>query len=145
MEIGDGTYIGPRCTIEVTTNPPAEVRIGAHTWMSHDCHLTSFSRVTIGSKVLIGEFVSIRDTMHRYAHPDQPIREQGDLIGAITIEDDVWIGRGTMILGRPEGVIIGRGSIIGANSVVSKSVAAYTINAGAPARQIGERIHSEGQ
>lgn len=51
----------------------------------------------------------------------------------IVIEDDVWVGGGSIIL---PGVTIGQGSIIGAGSVVTKDVPSYTIVAGNPAQFI---------
>ena len=55
---------------------------------------------------------------------------------AITIEDDVWIGVESVIL---KGVTIGRGAIVAAGSVVTKSVGAYEIWGGIPAKKIGMR------
>ena len=58
----------------------------------------------------------------------------------VIIEDDVWIGTGTIIL---KGVTIGRGSVIGAGSVVTKSTKPYSINAGNPCRFIKMRFTDE--
>lgn len=55
------------------------------------------------------------------------------------IEDDVWVGYGTIIMG---GVKIGMGSIIAAGSVVTKDVDPYSIYAGCPAKKIKERFAS---
>jgi len=60
--------------------------------------------------------------------------------GDVVIGNDVWIGRGAKILG---GVSIGDGAVIAAFSVVSKSVAPYTIVAGVPARVIRRRFAPE--
>jgi acetyltransferase-like isoleucine patch superfamily enzyme len=49
----------------------------------------------------------------------------------VIIEDDVWVGTWAVIL---HGATIGRGSILGAGAVVTKSVPAYAIVGGAPAR-----------
>jgi virginiamycin A acetyltransferase len=57
----------------------------------------------------------------------------------LQIEHDVWIGSGAVLLG---GIILGTGSVIAAGSVVTKSVAPYTIVAGNPARPIRERFPS---
>jgi acetyltransferase-like isoleucine patch superfamily enzyme len=53
--------------------------------------------------------------------------------GSITLEPDVWIGTGSVIL--PD-VTIGEGAVVGANSVVTKSVSAYTVVGGVPAKKI---------
>ena len=58
----------------------------------------------------------------------------------VIIENDVWDGTRAIIL---HGVTIGRGSVIGAGSVVTKSVPEFTIVAGAPARAIRDRFTPE--
>ncbi len=58
----------------------------------------------------------------------------------VQIGSDVWIGARVIIR---DGVTVGDGAIIGAGSVVTKDVKPYTINAGAPAREIGRRFSEE--
>lgn len=60
--------------------------------------------------------------------------------GDVVIENDVWIGRDAVIL---SGVRIGNGAVIGARSVVTKNVAAYTVVAGNPAKVIRERFTAD--
>ncbi len=55
-------------------------------------------------------------------------------IGLVTIGDDVFIGAGAIVM---PGVTVGKGSIVGAHSVVTKDVPAYSVVAGNPARIIG--------
>ena len=64
-------------------------------------------------------------------------REAGSK-GDIVVEDDVWIGENSLIL---SGVTIGRGSIVAAGSVVTKSIPPYTIWGGVPARFIKNRFN----
>ena len=61
------------------------------------------------------------------------------VIGKIIIEKNVWIGRGVIIEGNPEGLIIGENSIIGANSYLKKSIPKNTIYAGNPATFLKKR------
>jgi acetyltransferase-like isoleucine patch superfamily enzyme len=61
--------------------------------------------------------------------------------GDIVIENDIWIGRQSVIL---SGVTIHTGAVIGCNSVVSRNVPPYTVVAGNPAREIKKRF-SENQ
>ncbi len=139
FSFGDDVYIGSRCTFEIGVNPTARVSIGSYTWISRDCHICSSYRIDIGSHVLIGEFVSIRDSTHDYRDRTLAIREQSDILGQVCIEDNVWVGRGCLIQGKPGGVIIGRGSIIAANSVVSQTIPPFQIWGGSPARFIKSR------
>ncbi len=58
----------------------------------------------------------------------------------IVIEDDVWLGVNSIIL---SGVVIKKGAIVGAGSVVTKSVEPYSIVAGNPAQLIKQRFTDE--
>jgi len=54
----------------------------------------------------------------------------------VIIEDDVWLGANVCV---NKGVIIRKGSIVGANAVVTRDTETYSINAGVPAKKIGMR------
>lgn len=69
-----------------------------------------------------------------------PIREQGVTREGIIIEDDCWLGSGVKVL---DGVTIGKGCVIGANSVVTKDIPPYSVAVGAPARVIKKRGEKE--
>jgi len=144
VEIGNGVTLGDRTVLEVMINPKAILKIGDGTWLSHDCHINCTASVDIGAHVLVGEFVSIRDGMHEYSDRNVLTKCQGDRTGSISIRNDVWIGRGCLIQGRPEGIELGRGCVIAANSVVACSIPEYEVWGGSPARFIkhrGERAH----
>ena len=61
-------------------------------------------------------------------------------MGQVQIKDKVWIGFNVIIL---KGITIGEGAVIGAGSIVTKDVPAYTIVAGNPARIIRELLENE--
>jgi acetyltransferase-like isoleucine patch superfamily enzyme len=143
IEIGMNSRIEDRSILEISINPPARLQIGNDTWVSHDCHICAARSISIGNDVLVGEFASIRDSSHSHTDISMPIKSQPDRPGTIQIEDGVWIGRGSIIIGKPEGVIIGMGAIVGANSVVLKSIPAMEIWGGVPARFIKIRTTSE--
>ncbi len=100
------------------------------------------SKIVIGSKVMFGPEVSIHGGNHattilgRYMVDvrENEKRFEDDL--GVVIEDDVWVGTRAIIL---NGVTIGRGAIVGAGAVVTKSVPPYAIVGGNPARVIKYR------
>lgn len=123
------------------------VRVGLY---SYGC----FDRWRIPGPVEIGRYCSFGNTVRAVDanHPIDGITTHpliyeasfgvipADRIDAATlvIEDDVWIGHGTIIL--PGCKFIGRGSIIGAGSIVTKDVSRYTLAAGNPARPLRQRF-----
>lgn len=113
------------------------VRIGDNSSFGDNGHLTCINSVTIGNGVRIGRKVFICDNSHgRCTRPelDMPanVRDMYSK-GPIVIEDDVWIGEMVCIL---PNVKIGKGSIIGANAVVTKDIPAYALAGGNPAKVI---------
>ena len=99
--------------------------------------IASRSRIVIGSHVVLRPEVTIRGDNHRTdlvgrfmtGVRDEEKRPEDD--GGVVIEDDVWVGTRAVIL---SGVKIGRGAVVGAGAVVTKSVPPYGIVAGNPAR-----------
>lgn len=102
--------------------------------------------IIIGSYVAIASGVFIRAANHEYADIEKPFILQGHLAkkiksaegeeASIIIEDDVWIAANCIIL---TGTKIGKGSIIGAGSLVTGNIPPYSIVTNVPARVIGSR------
>lgn len=139
LEIGDGVFLEGDAKLVIGLALTGRVALAAGTWISRGFHLVCCRNIDIGENVLVGEYVSLRDSTHRYENRDLPISAQGDIYGSIRIEDGAWIGRGGFIQGKPEGTVIGKGAIVGANSVVVKSIPAMEIWGGVPARFIKKR------
>ncbi len=91
---------------------------------------STFAKLSIGNNVMIGPNVSIQTGNHDYSQIGRYMidvkldEEKKDCFGDVIIEDDVWIGTNVIIL---KGVKIGRGSVIHAGNVVTKSVKPYTL------------------
>ncbi len=128
--LGDYCRLGKDVFFETEGN--AQIKLGNNVRINTGCFIVAHSNIEIGNDCLIGEYSSIRDADHGVAKQAltrcQPHRAE-----AIVIEDNVWIGRGAVIL---KGVRIGVGSVVAANSVVTHNVAPHTIVAGSPARLI---------
>ena len=104
------------------------------------------AELTIGKKVLFGPKPTIITGDHRFDIVgkyiiDIPDNEKtADLDAPVIIEDDCWIGANVTIL---KGVTIGRGSVIAAGAVVTKSCEPYSVIGGVPARLIKKRFTQE--
>lgn len=107
------------------------IEVGEWFYANHGLVILDCAKVKIGDCVLIGPNCGI----YTAAHPlDAETRNTGlEYALPITIEDNVWIGGGVQIM---PGVTIGKNSVIGAGSVVTKSVPADCVAAGNPARVI---------
>lgn len=110
-----------------------KIRIGDHTSIHLYFHCGAAESVRIGRNVLIAGRVYISDHDHVFDHPDLPPGRAGLKTAPVVIEDEVWIGEGAVIL---KGVTVGKRAVIGANAVVTKDVAPYTVVGGIPARVI---------
>lgn len=102
-------------------------------------HIAAGEKVVIGDNVLIASRVFISDLNHgSYSGDghDNPLSIPNDRplsTKPVVINDNVWIGEGVCVL---PGVTIGKGSIIGAMSVVTKSIPDFCIAVGNPAKVV---------
>jgi acetyltransferase-like isoleucine patch superfamily enzyme len=115
---------------------PDRLVIGNDVGISDGCQLNAGGQIEIGDGVLIGPCALIWSQNHGYEERDLPIREQGYKWNKVTIEDDVWIGAGAIIL---PGVCLSRGTVVAAGAVVTRSTECYSIVAGVPAKPLGVR------
>jgi acetyltransferase-like isoleucine patch superfamily enzyme len=135
MTLGNGVRILRDSVLE--TAGDGEILIGANTWIHPRCQLNAYRW-----PIVIGDNVDIAPScaLYSYDHGTQanrPIREQPlTSKGPIIIEDGVWLGFGVIVL---SGVKIGRGTAVGAGSIVTNDLPPYCIAAGVPARKIRER------
>lgn len=132
--LGDFARVGKRCVFQ--GDPDAPIRVGPKVTINDGCFLTALYGIEIGENTSIGEYTSIRDYNHAFDSSNKPIKQQGYTGAPIHIGCDVWIGRGCIIL---PGVSIGRGAVVGANSVVTKSLPAFSISVGVPAKVVRTR------
>jgi acetyltransferase-like isoleucine patch superfamily enzyme/glycosyltransferase involved in cell wall biosynthesis len=100
------------------------------------CYLGAYGGITIGKDVMMGPRVSLFAENHNFDKLDVSMREQGCTKREIIVEDDCWLGSGSIILA---GVKIGKGSVVAAGAVVTSNIPEYSIAAGNPARVIRSR------
>lgn len=145
LHLTSGDGINPICRSQLAclhlSSPKAEIIIGDDVGMSSPC-IWAAERITIGNRVNIGGNCMILDTdthqLDYLARRGERAADKDDITTTIqtapvTIEDDVWIGANCQIL---KGVTIGARTVIGAGSVVTRSIPADCIAAGNPCKVI---------
>jgi acetyltransferase-like isoleucine patch superfamily enzyme len=117
--------------------PGPTIRIGDRVFIGFGCEFNVRRGMTIGADCLIASGCKFVDHDHATARRDVPMNAQADGAEAeIILERDVWLGATVIVL---KGVRIGEGAIVAAGAIVTKTIGAYEIWAGVPARKIGER------
>ena len=114
------------------------ISLGSGTTLGNNCVVACVEKVQIGNNVMVAGYCYIVDQDHEFSTPDVPIAKQGVRAAPVIVDDDVWIGSHAVVL---RGVHIGRGAVVGANSVVTSDVPAYSVVAGSPARVIRARTY----
>lgn len=105
--------------------------IGDGTFINHDAYFMDGGSISIGRNCFIGPHCGLYTANHPLLAKE---RNQGyELALPIVIEDNVWIGGDVTILA---GVTIGKGSVIGAKSLVNKDIPAHVVAVGNPCRVI---------
>jgi acetyltransferase-like isoleucine patch superfamily enzyme len=153
--IGDNVRISG--DVDIRNRENGKLIIGNDVTIENDCRFVAAreGRISIGEQTVIGAFAvfngggdivigrkcifAVRASINANEHlmaRGGCIKDQGFRHASVIIEDDCWIGANVAI---NKGVAIARGSVVGANAVVTKSTDPYSINVGIPARKIGER------
>lgn len=116
--IGEGLYIGKNSSI------------------GPNGFIGCSGKITIGNNVMIGPKVSMFAENHNFSDTDIDIKGQGVNNKGIVIEDNCWIGSNVVIL---DGVTIGSGSVIGADTLVTKNIPKNSIVYDIRRKKIGSR------
>lgn len=142
IDIADNVTFGVDLVIEVYDRYQEQrfapvVKIGSCVNIGDSSHLSCINGIYIDNNVRMGRKVFITDNAHgafdREALDIRPNIRSLTSKGPVVIGENVWIGEMVCIM---PGVTIGRGSIVGANAVVTHDVPPYSLVAGNPARVI---------
>ncbi|KAI8303535.1 hypothetical protein K4K59_013231 [Colletotrichum sp. SAR11_240] len=126
-KLGAGTFVEAPFIVDYGCN----VIFGKNCFANFNMTILDVSLVTIGDRVQFGPNVSIYTAGH-----DTSVLSRIKFVEyglPVTIEDDCWIGGGVTIM---PGVTIGRGTTVGSGAVVTKSLPAYSVAVGSPAKVI---------
>lgn len=140
---GTKIVIGPNVVIDsfVKIKPAGgsgDVYIGEGSVINSGCVFYTGNGINIGASVLVAANCVLAPVNHEYQNKDTPIIHQRfrPSKGGIVIEDDVWVGAGSVIL---DGSFLRTGCVIGAMSLVRDEVAAYSLQGGNPLMSLGWR------
>jgi acetyltransferase-like isoleucine patch superfamily enzyme len=121
----------------VETGDGGSITIGARSRLNTGAQIYAYKApIHIGRDVGLGANSMFYSYDHSFGrgllYSKQPLKTKGPII----IEDEVWIGAGSIVL---SGVCIGKGAVVAAGSIVTKDVPAEAIAAGSPARVLRYR------
>lgn len=141
INVSKGFTTGVGCRIEAyPENNQTTLSFGENFQMNDYVHITAKEKVQIGNNVLFASKIYVSDCSHgsyagnEYDSDPTSIPHERKLHSKpVIIEDNVWLGEFVSVL---PGVTIGKGTIVGANSVVSKSLPPNVIAVGTPAKPI---------
>jgi maltose O-acetyltransferase len=127
--IGEGTFIRPPFYCDYGDG----IRIGARTFVNFNCTMLDGAPISVGDECLIASGVQLITA----THPIDPVvrRAASEQALPVTIEDGVWLAAGAIVC---PGVSIGENTVVGAGSIVTRSLPAGVVAYGNPARVIRE-------
>lgn len=128
FELGDNSNIEDFCCVN---NGVGDVIIGNESHIGIGNMLTG--PLTIGNNVIFAQNISMSGLNHGYEDVNIPIHKQKVTFAVITVEDECWIGSNAVLTA---GITVGKHSIVGAGSVVTKNVPPFSVVVGNPARVI---------
>jgi acetyltransferase-like isoleucine patch superfamily enzyme len=136
IALGSRVFVGAGAWLQALDHPEGgdgvAIRIGDDCGFAGGTVLSSVKSVTIGNHVSFARGCYIADHTHAYSDWETAVDTQGLTdIRAVTIEDGVWLGENVVVL---PGVRIGKGTVVGANSVVNVDLPDYCVALGVPAR-----------
>ncbi len=137
IKLGNSVLVGKDTWLNVISNPGPEARIviDDNVGIGGRCQISAKNLIHLEQDVIVAASVLIMDHNHAYEDVDVPIRDQGVTAGGtIRIEQGSWIGQGAAIVCNEGELVIGRNTVIGANSLVTRSVPPNSVFVGNPGR-----------
>jgi maltose O-acetyltransferase len=134
VSIGDGCWIHPGVTFWTHDYGPGrgQITIGRAVTMLRNVTFNSWESITVGDDTAFGDGCYVQDNDHG-TELGTPIMKQPTHGAPITIGSDVWFGARAIVL---KGVKVGDGTVVGAGSVVVKSLPSSIVAVGAPCRSV---------
>lgn len=143
IDFGEGLTTGINCRFDCFSGKNTSLKklvFGYNVQLNDYVHIVAMDSVKIGNNVLMASHIFISDNSHgsykcddNDSNPNIPPIQREYVTAPVSIGDNTWIGEGVVIM---PGVAIGRGCVIGAHSIVNKSIPDYTVAVGSPAKVV---------
>lgn len=133
LEIGRWVHIGDGNSLRCHEG---SLRIGDKVVFGNDSTVNCYLDIEIGASTLVADWVYVVDFDHRTDDVHRPIKDQGIVKGPVRIGPGSWIGTKATVL---RGSRVGRGCVLGANTVVRGEIPDYAVAVGSPARVVRDR------
>jgi acetyltransferase-like isoleucine patch superfamily enzyme len=133
MELGRWVWIGAGNALRCHEG---FFRVGDKVVFGGSNTINGYLDIDVGDDCIFADRIYVTDFDHVYADPGVPIRRQGIVKSPVRIEDDCWIGEKATIL---RGVTVGRGSVVGSQTVVTRDVPPMSVVVGNPGRVVKRR------
>lgn len=152
VDYGRRLTTGVGCRIEafrMDDSMHKRIEFGTDVQINDYVHISAIDKVEIGNNVLIASHVYISDNSHGYydggncdSSPHTPPKDRAYKVAPVKIGNNVWLGEGVIVM---PGVEIGSGCVIGAHSIVNKSIPSNSIAVGSPAKIIKKYSQQTGK
>ena len=113
------------------TGPDATIAIGDGSVFTYDVIIQCSTTIDVGKRCIFGQASLVVDGNHRFRDLDRPLLEQGYDFRPLTIADDAMVATKCTIIAD-----LGERCFVGANTLVTRPVAAFTVVGGNPAQEL---------
>ena len=148
ISIGKHVGFGRDAKLDVQAAPgavPPVIRMDDRSGLQRRCMISARNHIHIMRDVIFGPSVLVMDHAEGLRENSIANRSPQPARGTIRIEEECWIGFGSVIVCEQGELTIGRHSVVGANSLITRSIPSYSVVAGNPARIVKQYDFSAGK
>jgi len=136
ITLDDGARLKYGVYLDAETPDKGYIKIGKRVYIGTGCCLHGHEGLEIGDNALLAQNITITPYSHKFDDPDKIIYSQGGYQRKVTIGRDCYIGMNVCVIYSAD---VGEGSVVGAGSVITKTIPPYSVAVGVPARVIRKR------